>query len=110
MRSAEVGRGWEVSLVTSLGFVVDAKWCGSLPACLTDKEWVHLSKDKIVLSMDSGKAHHTSLTATSKKRTHVSCTSCPPSTIVGPNAPGEDVPPLCGPLIHHQGRPCEACN
>ncbi|KAF8267490.1 hypothetical protein EI94DRAFT_1801568 [Lactarius quietus] len=31
----------------------------------------------------------------------------PLSTIAGPNAPGEDAPPLCGPPS--QGRPFEAC-
>ncbi len=71
---------------------------------------MHLSKDEVALSVDLGKAHCASLTATSKKRTHVSHTLCPPSTIAGLKAPSKDVPLLCRPLTHHQGRPCEACS
>ncbi len=71
---------------------------------------MRLSKDEVALLVDSGKAHRASLTATSKKRTHTSRTSCLPSTIAGPKAPGEDVPPLCGPLTHRRGRPREACS
>ncbi len=71
---------------------------------------MRLSKDEVALLADSGKAHRASLTAASKKRTHASCTSCPPSTITGPKAPSEDVPPLCGPLTHRWGRPREACS
>ncbi len=70
---------------------------------------MHLSEDEVALSMDSGKVHCASLTAASKKRTYTSRTSCLPSTIAGPKAPGKDVPLLCRPLTHHQGRPHEAC-
>ncbi|KAF8256655.1 hypothetical protein EI94DRAFT_1710545 [Lactarius quietus] len=38
---------------------------------------------------------------------YVGCTSYLPSTIAGPNAPGKDAPPLCGPPS--RGRPFEAC-
>ncbi len=69
-----------------------------------------LSKDEVALSVDLGKAHHMSLTATLKKRTHASRTSCLPSTIAGLKAPGKDMPPLCGPLTHCWGRPREACS
>ena len=44
-----------------------------------------------------------SLTAAAKKGPYASHTSRPPSTTAGPKAPGEDVPPLCGPFTAGEG-------
>ena len=62
-----------------------------------------LPEDNVVFLTNSDWTPLASLTAAVKMGTHASRTSRPPSTTAGSKAPGEDVPPLCGPLIAREG-------